>query len=98
MLLEVIHRTLLYLYHFNLNFDLILCFSASTADPVEVLRIFEYTQPYGNHNGGQYVIKYHLPTIIIIINIVDFCSELMAIYISCLETEAMEMTHIRIVK
>jgi glucose/arabinose dehydrogenase len=27
--------------------------SASTADPVEVSRIFEYTQPYGNHNGGQ---------------------------------------------
>lgn len=27
--------------------------SSSTADPVEVQRIFEYTQPYGNHNGGQ---------------------------------------------
>eukprot|EP00029_Vermamoeba_vermiformis_P003188 TRINITY_DN1356_c0_g1_i1.p1 TRINITY_DN1356_c0_g1~~TRINITY_DN1356_c0_g1_i1.p1 ORF type:complete len:616 (+),score=131.59 TRINITY_DN1356_c0_g1_i1:243-1850(+) len=27
--------------------------SATTADPVEVRRIFEYTQPYGNHNGGQ---------------------------------------------
>jgi glucose/arabinose dehydrogenase len=27
--------------------------TASRADPVEVQRIFEYTQPYGNHNGGQ---------------------------------------------